>query len=54
MIPASKNKSVWFVYIASLLTPFTGLLSGLLASSMLVIGWIKTKMARWRIPIITD
>lgn len=30
MIRASKNKSVWFVYIASLLTPFTGLLSGVI------------------------
>lgn len=29
MLPASKNKSVWFVYIVSLLTPLTFLLSGL-------------------------
>ncbi|MGC9421603.1 hypothetical protein [Vibrio sp.] len=28
MLPANKNTSVWFVYIASLLTPLTCLLSG--------------------------
>lgn len=30
MRPASQNNSVWFVYIASLLTPFTCLLSGVI------------------------
>lgn len=31
MKPDRPHKSVWFVYIASLLTPFTGLISGLIA-----------------------
>lgn len=31
MLLANKNKSVWFVYIASLLTPLTCLLSGVIA-----------------------
>jgi len=30
MIPANNNRSVWFVYIANFLTPFTCLLSGVI------------------------
>ncbi|EKO3484574.1 hypothetical protein KW419_12515 [Vibrio fluvialis] len=30
MKPASQNSALWFVYIASLLTPFTCLLSGVI------------------------
>lgn len=46
MNPDSAHKSVWFVYIASLLTPFTCLLSGVIGIIYAVTDWIRTKTVR--------